>query len=138
MAAASLILPTFNELIAILNPSPLVPRMFWIGTLVSLKKTCLVEEEFRPNLISSSPKVKPLTLDFSNIKFNQGHYYFSGFAEKNYKIIYFSISDVRHFPNDNSVLIRTAKHTKDWTGGSNNYAKRNKESIKEIANKLIK
>ena len=75
---------------------------------------------------------------FSNIKFNQGHYYFSGFAEKNYKIIYFSISDVRHFPNDNSVLIRTAKHTKDWTGGSNNYAERNHESIKELANKLIK
>ena len=65
---------------------------------------------------------------FSNIKFNQGHY----------KIIYFSISDVRHFPDDNSVLIRTAKHTKDWTGGSNNYAERNKVSIKEIANKLVK
>ena len=58
--------------------------------------------------------------DFTNIKFSNGHYYFSGFATKNNKVIYFSISDVRHFPptgGDADLLIRKAKDYKDYTAG---------------------
>ena len=50
--------------------------------------------------------------DFTDIKFLNGHYYFSGFATKNNKSIYFSISDVRNFPPTSGgadLLIRTAK-----------------------------
>jgi hypothetical protein len=78
--------------------------------------------------------------DFTDIKFLNGHYYFSGFATKNNKIIYFSISDVRHFPptGGGALLIRTAKDYKDYTGGSNNYSSLKTEEIQELANKLIK
>ena len=63
--------------------------------------------------------------DFTDIKFSNGHYYFSGFATKNNKVIYFSISDVRHFPptgGSADLLIRTAKDYKDYTGGGNNWS----------------
>ena len=54
------------------------------------------------------------------IELSRGHFYFSGFLtrKKDGQIFYFSISDVRHFTCD-SLLIRTAEHYKDWTGGSN-------------------
>ena len=73
---------------------------------------------------------------FEDIKISNGHYYFSGFATKNEKVIYFSISDVRHFPED-KVLIRTAKDYKDFTGGGNNYAQLENDSIIDQANYLI-
>ena len=73
---------------------------------------------------------------FENIKISNGHYYFSGFATKNEKVIYFSISDVRHFPED-KVLIRTAKDYKDFTGGGNNYTQLENDSIVDKANYLI-
>ena len=73
---------------------------------------------------------------FENIKISNGHYYFSGFATKNEKVIYFSISDVRHFPED-KVLIRTAKDYKDFTGGGNNYAQLENDSIVDQSNYLI-
>ena len=78
--------------------------------------------------------------DFTDIKFSNGHYYFSGFATKNNKVIYFSISDVRHFPPTGGgadLLIRTAKDYKDYTGGSNNYSSLKTEEIQTLANKLI-
>ena len=78
--------------------------------------------------------------NFTDIKFLNGHYYFSGFATKNNKAIYFSISDVRHFlPTGGGadLLIRTAKDYKDYTGGSNNYSSLKTEEIQTLANKLI-
>ncbi len=57
------------------------------------------------------------------INFSTGHFYCSGFFKnKNTgKFAYFSISDVRHFQDSwiNDVLLRTAEHEKDYTGGSN-------------------
>lgn len=78
--------------------------------------------------------------DFTNIKFLNGHYYFSGFATKNNKSIYFSISDVRYFPPTSGgadLLIRTAKDYKDYTGGSNNYSSLSIKEIQELSNKLV-
>ena len=72
---------------------------------------------------------------FNHIKVSNGFYYFSGFAVKNDKVIYFSISDVRSFP-DNKILLRTAKDFNDFTGGSNNYANHDKEDIKRISLRL--
>jgi hypothetical protein len=54
---------------------------------------------------------------------NKNHYEFSAFFKYENKYIYMSISDVR-FPNNewyNRILIRTAKHETDYTGGQNNF-----------------
>ena len=57
--------------------------------------------------------------------FSRGHFECSGFVKRGItqKFAYFSISDVRHFPDAwfNNILVRTAKNEKDYTGGSNNY-----------------
>lgn len=53
---------------------------------------------------------------------NRGHYYCSAvIKDTSGRLIYMSISDVRHFPNEwvEDILIRTMKHDKDYTGGAN-------------------
>ena len=56
-----------------------------------------------------------------NIKLDYGFYFFSGFfTAPNGQIYYISCSDVRYF-DYNQLLIRTAKHYKDFTGGPNQY-----------------
>jgi len=57
------------------------------------------------------------------VEFSGGHYICSGFVKRGEKFVYFSVSDVRHFKNSwmTNILIRTAKHEKDYTGGSNNF-----------------
>ena len=56
---------------------------------------------------------------------HRGHFYFSGFAQNKHtsKWVYFSSSDVRHFPDNwyNNILIRTALNDRDCTGGNNCY-----------------
>jgi len=77
--------------------------------------------------------------NFEDIKVSNGYYYFSGFAKKNDKIIYYSLHDVRHNSNrDEVILIRTAKDYKDYTGGSNNFCSLDKENIQILANRLTK
>ena len=54
----------------------------------------------------------------------KGHYEFAVFIRNSaQKYIYVSIPDVRYWKNAwyNRILIRTAKHEKDYHGGSNNY-----------------
>ena len=56
--------------------------------------------------------------------FSKNHFSLSGFIKKDEKLIYFSIDDVRNynlFDKETIILIRTAKHDKDYTGGSNSY-----------------
>lgn len=50
-----------------------------------------------------------------------GHYYLSGFIKRGDKFVYWSISDVRFFPGawHKSILVRTAQHDRDYTGGIN-------------------
>ena len=59
------------------------------------------------------------------VAWNRGHFYISCFIKNaaNGKLCYLSISDVRHFPDSwhKGILVRSAKHEKDYTGGSNNY-----------------
>jgi len=54
----------------------------------------------------------------------RGFYCVSGFIERDGKFVYFSISDIRHFPNKGvaDILVRTAKDSHDYTGGINNFA----------------
>ncbi len=53
--------------------------------------------------------------------FSRGHFYCSGFVRRGDKFVYFSTSDVRfdRFGWADRLLVRTAKHAKDYTGGRN-------------------
>ena len=65
-----------------------------------------------------------------------GHFECSAFVKNDAgKYAYLSISDVRHFPNGwyNDILIRTAEHDKDYTGGTNNSA-----TVENLGEKLLK
>ena len=66
---------------------------------------------------------KRLKDEFEIVSFNRGHFYFSGFVKNiaTGKLAYFSTSDVRYFPESwyKNILVRTAQHDKDYTGGSN-------------------
>ena len=64
-----------------------------------------------------------------NVKLYPNHYEFSAVIEKpdvdvtKSRYVYLAISDVRFFPRQwaTSILVRTMKHSQDWTGGSNWY-----------------
>lgn len=78
---------------------------------------------------------KPLGINLHT--FNKGHYYFSAVLERDGRFIYVSISDVRYFDNwYDTVLVRTMKHDRDWTGGPNNYTSWN--NVGEMADSLLK
>jgi hypothetical protein len=73
-----------------------------------------------------------------SIEFSKGHFYLSGFFKVNEQHYYFSISDVRHgfgfYANGKPrMLIRTAEHNKDYTGGGNNYVEIDSSIHKKIA-----
>lgn len=70
---------------------------------------------------------KQLSSNCEIVGWSKGHFYISCFVKNTatQKLMYLSTSDVRHFPNSwyNNILIRTAKHEKDWTGGSNHFCR---------------
>jgi len=59
-------------------------------------------------------------IEATDFELNKGHFYLSGFFRVGEQLVYFSISDVRH-GFDSNMLVRTAEHNKDWTGGHNQY-----------------
>lgn len=68
----------------------------------------------------------------TKIELDYGFYYFSGFfTSSTGQIYYLSCSDVRHWGYD-KLLYRTAKHYKDFTGGSNNYVGTGKGQLKQM------
>ena len=57
---------------------------------------------------------------------NKGHYYTSSFIERNGKFVYLNHSADMRMDDGirielGSFMIRTARHAKDYTGGSNQY-----------------
>lgn len=65
----------------------------------------------------------------TKIEMDYGFYYFSGFfTAPSGQIYYFSCSDIRHF-GYKRLLIRTALHYKDWTGGSNQFVGTEKSDL---------
>lgn len=61
--------------------------------------------------------------DYEVVSFSRGHFECTAFFRNiaTGKFVYVSISDIRFFSNEwyNNILVRTAKHEKDYTGGSN-------------------
>jgi hypothetical protein len=70
-----------------------------------------------------------LSISATNIEFNYGHFYISGFFTIGTQAWYFSLSDVRGMEYNlnrdcmGKLLYRTAKDYRDFTGGQNRYAK---------------
>jgi len=62
-------------------------------------------------------------IDATNIEFSIGHFDITGFFDYKGELYYFSLSDIRgsNYNSTFSLLYRTAKHRKDWTGGSNQW-----------------
>jgi len=107
----------------------------WLN--VEFVSSCNTTDQFKSFARNFKSYLKKLTKDnFDIVNFNRGHFDVSGFLKnkENNKLVYFSVSDVRFFPNEwyNHVLVRTAKHDKDYTGGSNNYS-----TLDEIENKAL-
>lgn len=77
------------------------------------------------------------------VKFNIGHYYVSGFIEKNGKYMYFSYSIPRGESAINlyagdfleGILVRSAESTSDFTGGRNQFC--NFKNFKDAINSIL-
>ena len=88
------------------------------------ESSCYTTEEFKAFVRDFKKAIKNnLPVGYILADWNRGHFEVSGFISKNGKYVYFSISDVRYWQNAwyEHILIRTAKDTKDHTGGSNCY-----------------
>lgn len=61
---------------------------------------------------------------FELVNYNRGHFDISGFLKnkESGKYVYFSIGDVRGAHWQYSILVRTAEHEKDYSGGANTFA----------------
>ena len=74
------------------------------------------------------------------VSYTRGHFYFSCFLKNKItgKLVYLSCNDVRYSQDGwhDHLLIRTAEHDKDYTGGINCFA--DWESIKANADALTK
>lgn len=59
----------------------------------------------------------------SLIRFSKNHYTFSAFMERDGRLAYISISDVRYFNNEwkDNILVRSAENERDFSGGINGY-----------------
>lgn len=60
------------------------------------------------------------TINATDIKITENHFYISGFFTVNSQCFYFSMSDVRFF-NNKRIMYRKVKHYRDFTGERNLY-----------------
>ena len=91
---------------------------------VEFESACYKTQQFRSFATQFRNAIKKaLPENAKTVKLNTGHFYVSGFIEREGKFVYFSVSDVRYFANEwyNHILIRTAKSERDFTGGFNEY-----------------
>ncbi len=83
---------------------------------------------------------RTLGLGYKEQSFSRGHFYCSAFFmnASSGKLVYVSCPDVRYTPDgwDNQILIRTAEHTKDYSGGQNNTG--TLSTLQVIADRLTK
>lgn len=97
----------------------------WSG--VEFQSSTGKTEQFKSFARAFKAAIKEQTADaFDLISCKANHFDISGFLkskEDPSRFVYFSISDVRGFREEwaNQVLIRTAQHEKDYSGGHNNY-----------------
>ena len=75
----------------------------------------------------------------TDIEFNIGHFYISGFFNVGTKLYYFSFGDIRgmNYQREHSLMYRTAQHRKDWTGGSNQWVTVDENMANQMKNNLL-
>jgi hypothetical protein len=82
--------------------------------------------------------IAALGSDFELVSWDRGHFYISAFFRNRLtgKLVYVSCSDVRFFPHAwyDNILIRTAEHERDFTGGANHYTPL--DTLYEVAMRL--
>ena len=108
----------------------------WVG--YNFQSSSVLTEEFA--LFSKHIRAELKKINgYELVSYNRGHFYFSAFLKnkQNSKLVYISSDDVRGSSGWYSgLLIRTAQHDKDYTGGRNNFCQFNK--IKEQADYLLR
>jgi hypothetical protein len=86
------------------------------------ESSCYKTEEFKAFARDLKKYInKNLPPSSKLVNWSVGHFYVSGFIQKGEQYVYFSVGDVRYCNWYDNVLIRTAAHDKDYTGGQNNY-----------------
>ena len=78
-------------------------------------------EDFNKFALLYKAHIKKLLPDCELVNFTKGHYFILCFIKSGDKFVYLSTSDVRYSPHEwyNNILIRTAKHDRDYNGGAN-------------------
>lgn len=93
------------------------------------ESSCYETEEFRAffNTFKREFTKELKSIGATNIKFNKGHFYVSGFYTIGTQAWYFSISDVRGMSRlkEINLLYRKCNDYTDYTGESNRYVEIN-------------
>lgn len=88
------------------------------------ESSCYKTEEFRAFARNFKKAIKD---ELENagaklIEYSVGHFDLNGFYQVNDRVGYFSLGDVRGGHLRAQIMFRTAKNTKDYSGGQNNWA----------------
>ena len=96
----------------------------WLGN--SFESSSCLTEEFDSFYKQYRKELKAKLKGFELVNISRGHFDISGFVKNTAteKLAYFSTSDVRYSPDNwyNNILVRTAQHDKDYSGGRNDNA----------------
>lgn len=111
-------------------------NLLWIRSIRNIKviqsrtdflKQVLISKKFA-SYVKKRMKIAAADRGIVLEDFIVGHYFISGFFRKNEKWAYFSFDECRNSPLDftakdcwKGFLLRTAKNSKDYTGGTNHY-----------------
>ncbi len=114
-----------------LKPMKVVLNMLAQGFESSTTETLEFNQFFREFKREFNYELR--SINGKKARYMKGHFGLSGFFTFEDKVYYFSLSDVRHFP-DSQLLIRTALNYSDFTGGSNQYATIEKGMLKKFFN----
>ncbi len=102
----------------------------------NFQSSCSLTEEYASFSSQIKKELKKMMKGFEMVSFNRGHFYFSVFFKniETGKYVYISSDDVRGGRNGwyNSLLVRTAKNDKDYTGGSNDFSNWNSLLVKAV------
>ena len=85
---------------------------------------CYVSPEYKKfqNAFHLEVKKAAESIGAEVVKKTNGHYFVSGFVKKGEKYVYYSYAPRTKVELDRTgILIRTAEHVRDFTGGANNY-----------------
>jgi hypothetical protein len=103
----------------------------------NFESSCSVTPEYKKAKMQFRNRMKNLFGKDSVLIDSCAHFEISGFIKKDEKYVYFSTGDLRWKSN---MLVRTAKHDRDFTGGHNNFISFNRdmeENLETLVNRLL-